>query len=138
MRARGDSGSVTAELVVVTPVFLAWLAAFLATGQVVLARQEVNGAVRGAVEAAVSQPSATLAAQAAAAVADSDLSGGIPRCAKPVVRTDTSHFVAGGSVSVTVSCSISIPGLPFASLPPTVTVSSTATAPIEPYRVVER
>jgi Flp pilus assembly protein TadG len=137
MRRRHDeTGSAAAELVIVTPLFLAFLGAFVTGAQVLLARQAVADAARGAVEAAVSAPTAAGAAAAAGAVGHGDLGGAMAVCARGNVSTETYDFVPGGFVTVDASCSVALPGLVFVATPRDVVVSASAVAPIERYRVI--
>jgi Flp pilus assembly protein TadG len=136
MTKRTDEGSAAAELVIVTPIFLAWLAAFLTGGEVLLARQQVNEAARAAVEAASTAATAPAAVVDARATVASELDHSVPACGSPVVTTEVRDFVPGGFVTVLVSCTVSVPGIPLVSGGSTTTVSAEAAAPIELYRVV--
>ncbi|MHB1986928.1 MAG: TadE/TadG family type IV pilus assembly protein [Acidimicrobiales bacterium] len=131
-----DEGSAAAELVLVTPLFLAFLGAFVAGSQLVLARQQVDNAVRAALEAAVISPTPQSARAAAATTATANVLGPGSGCRDVTVSTDTSMFEAGGDVAVTVSCSAALPGLAIVHLPSSVRLSDTAVAALEPYRAI--
>jgi Flp pilus assembly protein TadG len=131
-----DSGSAAVEIVLVTPLFLAWLAAFLAGAQVLLARQEVGDAARGALEAALASSTPGGAASAARLAASNALGSDLPRCATYQVTTATSDFVAGGFLSVRVQCSFTVPGVPLVLGPRTIFVAATASGEVEPFRVI--
>jgi hypothetical protein len=124
------------ELVVLTPAVFLIALAVLAFGRDSESRQLVVEASRAGAEAAAVQPSA---ASADAGAAESAVVGIFDRahiCARPSVITDTSHFYPGGYVSVTVVCQVNLSDLAVPGLPGTVTVQSSATAPIDPYRSV--
>jgi Flp pilus assembly protein TadG len=133
---RSDSGSAAVEIVLVTPLFLAWVAAFLAGAQVLLARQEVSDAARGALEAALASSTPGGAASAARLAASNALGSDLPRCATYHVVTATSDFVAAGTVSVRVECSLTLPGVPLVLGARTVLVAASANGEVEPFRVI--
>ena len=64
------------------------------------------------------------------------LSGPNPSCVRIVVSTNTTDFVPGGEVTVTVSCTVELSDLGAPGLPGESTVSISQAAPIDPYRVV--
>ncbi len=133
---RRDGGSASAELVIVTPLFLAWLAAFLTGSEVLLARQQIGEAARTGVEAASSAPTPRAAVVDARATVDSELAHSVPSCGSPVVTVGVGDFVPGGFVTVLVSCTMNVPGVPLVTTSSATTVSARAVAPIEQYRVV--
>lgn len=130
---RTDGGSATVELAVVAPVLVVlWLlAATFST--VTTARQRVEEAARAAAQAAAVAPDGGAAATEASAMAATGLGGGRP-CAHVGVHTNTSAFVPGGSVTVTITCRLDLGGMAVLGLPPVATVSATTTAPLDRYR----
>lgn len=130
-------GSAAVELVVVTPLWLALLALFVVGGQLLLARQEVDDAARTAVEAATTAQSGAAAVSLARSEASRELTGDVLHCAHLNVSTDTANFRPGGTVNVTVSCSVKIPALLVPGLPTSVELSASQAAVIEPYRAVQ-
>jgi Flp pilus assembly protein TadG len=134
-RPVGDRGSLTVELVVLTPVLLVLALAVTAFGRVAEARQQVAEAARAGAEAAAvqSDPAGARAASAAdATVGTADAR----TCSERQVLTDTSRFVPGGFVTVTVVCRVPLADLSIPGMPGTTTVRATSTAPIDPYRSV--
>jgi Flp pilus assembly protein TadG len=124
------------ELVVLAPVVFLVALVVLALGRVTESHQLVIEASRAGAEAAAVQPN-TASAQAGAA--ESAVVGVFDRahaCAHPSVSTDTSHFYPGGFVRVTVTCQVDLFDLSAPGLPDSLTVESSATAPIDPYRSV--
>lgn len=136
--ARGDEGSVAAEVAIAIPVLVAVLllaGVFLARG--VDARLRLDDAAHQAARAAslTRDPSAaTLAAQQATTAA---LTHAGVDCEDPGVAVDTTDFVPGGVVTVTVSCRLD---LSFAAALLAAggqrTLTATASSPIDIYRAV--
>ena len=81
-------------------------------------------------------PDASDAQTQASAAAQSSLSGAGLTCTAPQISVNTSNFVAGGWVSVSVTCvtslaDVSVPGAPGAK-----TLSATSSAHLDPFRAV--
>ena len=132
--ARGDErGSLTVELVVLTPVLLIMALAMLAFGRVAEARQQVVGAARAGAEAASVAPDVARAEAAAATGGDGSLSRS---CVEPVVITDVGQFHPGGFVTVTVVCRVPLADVAIPGMPGSTVVTASSTAPIDPYRSV--
>jgi Flp pilus assembly protein TadG len=127
-RTRGELGSLTVELVVLTPVLFALGLAALAFGRVSEARQQVVEASRAGAEAAAVLPNTGSAQWGAAATAAVGIHSQID--------TDTSHFYPGGYVTVTVACQVDLSGVSIPGIPSSTTVTASATAPIDPYRAI--
>jgi Flp pilus assembly protein TadG len=136
-RARPDEkGSLTVELVVLTPVLVLVVLVVVAFGRVAEARQQVVEAARAGAEAASVQPSGVAAEQEAELEATVGTSDHALTCATETVTTDIRHFVPGGQVTVTVACRVPLADLSVSWLPGSTTVQATSTAPIDPYRSV--
>lgn len=133
-----DSGSAAVELIVVLPIFLAFIGACLVAGLILFAHQELDEAARDAVEAATVQPTAGDAAVVAAGVADLDLSRSFPRCASVSTDTNTTGFDPGGDVRVVVHCVMHVPAVSPLLPRSQVSLRASDTAPIEPYRRAAR
>jgi hypothetical protein len=132
-----ESGSLTVELVLLTPIIVVFALLAVGLGRYELAREAVIGSARASAEAAAVAASASQAQAAASTSAGpgvSDLGNG---CASLEVSTDTSQFAPGGSVSVTVTCRISFADLLVPGLPGSTTVTAVQSAPIDPYRSVQ-
>jgi len=133
---RDETGSVTAELVLLTPLLIVILLFVVALGRLAGARIDVDGAAAQAARAAsISRDPATatvVAHQTAAAALGSDH----VTCAQLTVSTDTAQFQPGGSVAVTVTCSVSLGDLTGLRLPASQQISDRFVAVIDQYRSV--
>jgi len=134
LRVRSDTGSLTVELVVLTPIIMIVVLASLIFGRVTEARQQVVEAARAGAEAAAVLPTVGTAQWVGAINAVIDLIGRTHTCAHPDITIDTSHFVPGGWVTAHVSCLVLLSDIGFPGLPGSTTVSASATAPLDPYR----
>jgi len=134
--ARTDAGSLTVELVVLTPVLLIIALASLVFGRVTEARQQVVEAARAGAEAAVVLPTVGTAQWVGSINAVVNLIGRTHTCAHVEITMDTSHFVPGGYVTAHVSCLVLLSDIGFPGLPGSTTVSASASAPLDPYRSV--
>ncbi len=135
-RQRGDSGSLIVELVVLTPVVFIVAMGSLVFGRVSESRQQVVEAARAGAEAAAVLPTVGTAQWVGAINAVIDLVGRTHTCAHVDITTDTSHFRAGGSVTVHVTCQVLLSDLSVPGVPGTTVVQASATAPLDPYRSV--
>ncbi len=126
----------TVELVILTPLLALYILLAVAFGRYEVTRQHVMAATRAAAEAAA------VAASASGAQADAS-SAALPvlqfdhTCTEPTVSVDTSTFVPGGLVHVTVSCHVSLADLLIPGFPGTVDVQVVQAAPIDVYRSVQ-
>jgi Flp pilus assembly protein TadG len=108
----------------------------VALGRLAGARIDVDGAAAQAARAASvarGPASATAAAQQTAASA---LAGQGVTCGDLSVSVGVANFVPGGSVTVTVACSVSLADLVGLRLPSTETLSATAVEPVDLYRAM--
>ncbi len=134
---RGDAGSLTVELVALTPVLFGLAVFALAFGRIGEARQQVVESSRAGAQTAAVQPTAGQAVSGATAAAVEGSLGRSHFCPHPQVITDVSHFYAGGSVTVTVVCTVDTSDLSVPGIPGSVTVRASSTAPIDPYGSVQ-
>ena len=128
-------GSMSLELVVLAPVVALFGVLGLGLGRYEIVRAQVLGAAHSSAEAAAVSPVATAAPSAAEAVAGPILKADSHSCPTPEVVTDTSAFVAGGPVAVTVTCSVPLSDL-VPVLPGSLTVSGASSVPIDSYRSI--
>lgn len=135
-RMRLDAGSMTVELVVLTPVLFLLALMVLVFGRVSEARQQAVEAARAGAEAAAVEPNASSAQSGAAEIAGAELFGRTRACVSGTVVVDVSQFVPGGSVTVEVACSVDLSDLSVPGVPGSTTVRASATAPLDPYRAV--
>jgi Flp pilus assembly protein TadG len=136
VRPASDRGSLTVELVILTPVLLLVVLVVVAFGRVAEADQQVVEAARAGAQVASVQPNGSAAqtdAEREAAVETADPSR---TCAVRTVVTDVSHFVPSGYVTVTVACRVPLADLSLPGVPGSTTVQASSTAPIDPYRSV--
>jgi Flp pilus assembly protein TadG len=132
-----ETGSLTVELVVLTPVLFLLGVTCLAFGRVSEARQQVVEAARAAAETAAVLPSPESAQTGATQAALASVSDRGLTCTRAQVVTDVSHFLPGGYVTVTVACQVALADLAVPGFPGSTTVEATSTAPIDPYRSVQ-
>jgi Flp pilus assembly protein TadG len=120
------------ELVLLTPVLVAFTLLVVAFGRYVAVRGEVEALSRDAVrEASVRR---TAAEARAAAVVSVDAARKPQRtCGAPVLG---GVFVAGGTITVTLTCEVSYSGLGLIGLPGSATVRATSAAPLDTLRRV--
>jgi Flp pilus assembly protein TadG len=135
-RERREEGQALAELVIVAPVLLLVILLLVGIGRIESAQGDVESAARAGVQAAVVQADPNGAQAQATAAVTSTLAGAGLTCPSPQISTDTSNFVAGGWVSVTVTCvtslaDVSVPGVPGSKI-----LTATSFAHIDPYRTV--
>ncbi len=130
--AAGERGSVTTEMVIITPFILLLLQFLVFSGRFVDARSDVVSASRDAARAASIQRNAVDAAAIADVTVDATLDGEGIRCRPaPIVRvrftgSNGGGFAPGNFVHVSVTCGVRISDLSWLSLP--LTRSSTVEA----------
>jgi hypothetical protein len=131
---RGDAGSITTELAIVTPIAIALLCLVALVGRTTVARGHVDGAARDAARAASFARNPTVAqTDAQTAAATSHDTAGV-RCAATHVTADVASFGPGGQVTVTVTCDISLSDLGLIGVAGTRAITATAVEPIDLYR----
>ena len=130
---RDDRGTLTVELVLITPLLFALLAFLVGLGRTADARGRLVGAVRDAARAASLAPTPTAASRAAQDTALANLQGAELECRDAQVTTDTSTFQPGGTVHVTIRCALDLSQLVVSGLPGRTTLTADATAPLDTY-----
>jgi Flp pilus assembly protein TadG len=131
-----DEGSLTVELVVLTPVLFLMALTVLIFGRVSESHQQVVNAATAGAEAAAILPDPTSAQAGASIDAAVAVAGQAHTCLRSQVSTDVSHFYPGGFVSVTVQCQVALADISVPGVPGSMVVRASATAPIDPYRSV--
>jgi hypothetical protein len=126
----GERGSLSAETVLLAPVFLLFLLFLVGAGRVVEAQGEVNGAARDAARAASVERTLSDAETAAGEAAEDALSG---EC-EPEVSLDGSDWQEGGRVRAQVTCSLDLAFLGFGAAKE---MTGDSVVPLELYRRVE-
>jgi Flp pilus assembly protein TadG len=125
------------ELVLLTPLLVAFMMVMVGLGRVIEAQSQVDGAARDAARAASLGRTRPAAYTAATSAAKLTLSGR-KWCKRPPDTTvDYSQWRQGGQVSVAVHCQIDLSGLSLIGFVPSRTMTGTATSPIDTLRRVE-
>jgi hypothetical protein len=131
-----EAGSASVEAAVLVPVLMVFATLAIGFGRYEMFRTELIGDARAGAEAASIATSPQQSALAAVAVASP---GGLRQggmCDSSRVLTDTTHFVAGGTVSVSVSCSVNLANLGVPGLSGVTSLTFAQVAPIDGYRTV--
>jgi Flp pilus assembly protein TadG len=124
---------VAAELVIITPVLILMLLFVVGLGRLATARLDVDGAASQAARAASVAAAPATATAAAEQTATAALGGDHVTCNGLTVTTDTSNFVPGGWVAVTVTCTVDMDDLTGIRFPAAQSVSSRAVEVIDTY-----
>lgn len=131
-------GSITLEMAVLAPALLALLLLVIFAGRVTMVNQSVNSAAVAAARAATLARTPGTAKSKAAQTATATLANQHLNCASVKTATDTSGFAVrvGRAASVTseVTCTISFADLAAIDVPGSMTLTATATSPLDTYR----
>ncbi|WP_433474529.1 TadE family protein [Spirillospora sp. CA-142024] len=138
MKVRGvvpvaERGSMSLEMVLVTPIFIAFLLFLAGAGRMVDAKSQVDGAARDAARAASIARSAGSAQSLAADTASAGLRGTDWCSGGPSVQTDVSDWGPGGRVGVTITCDVDLGDLAFIGLPGSKRLQGHAIAPVDTF-----
>jgi Flp pilus assembly protein TadG len=131
---RDETGSVAAELVLLTPLLILILLFVVALGRLAGARIDVDGAAAQAARAASIARDPATAAAMAQQTATAALGSDNVTCAQLSVSTDTAQFQPGGFVAVTVTCTVSLSDLTGLRLPASESISSRFVEVVDAYR----
>ncbi|MBI2168992.1 MAG: pilus assembly protein [Actinobacteria bacterium] len=134
MTIRDQRGSATAEVAILAPALVLMLLLVLAAGRVPRARLEVYGAAAEAARAASVRQEPGPAAGDARAVADAALAARGVTCRDRSVDVDTGALSPGGSVSVTVACTVDLSDLGLLGLPATRRVAAEGFEVVDTHR----
>lgn len=135
--AADERGTVSAELALITPMLiglLVFVAVVIHRG--VDARLRLDDAAHQAARAASLARSAPAAETAAADTATRALGSATVVCARLGVRTDTTGLVPGGTVMVTLSCTVDWDQAGLLGVPAHRLLTATATEPVDTWRAV--
>lgn len=133
-RLGDEEGSVTVELVLVTPLLILFLLLVVAFGRLASSRIDVSGAAAQAARAASIARDPTSASAAAEQTATAALANESVTCANLNVTTNTADFTAGGTVSVTITCHVDLAALAGLRLPASTSVTGSSVSSIDTYR----
>ena len=131
---RDERGSMTLELVIVTPILVTLLMFMVGLGRISHAREQVNIAAREAARSASFERTPAAAKAAGAAAANAQLDGAGLSCQTKTVQVDVSEHHAGGRDVAVVTCVASMVNLGRANLGPSKTVTAKAVVPLERFR----
>lgn len=136
-RPLDESGLATVELVLLTPLALVVLAFLVIAGRLSTTTADVTAASRDAARAASLAQTYDQALAAANDTARASLAGHDVTCRNLLVTGgDPSTFVAGGEVTISVSCDVNLADVALPGIPGTRTVASTSTEVIDRFRGV--
>lgn len=130
-------GTVSAELALITPMLiglLVFVAVVIHRG--VDARLRLDDAAHQAARAASIERNAPAATHAAADTASRALGGAGVVCARLTARTDTTGLTPGGTVAVTLSCTVDWRQAGLLGVTAHRVLDATATEPVDTWRAV--
>jgi hypothetical protein len=129
-----DGGTMSLEMVLMTPIFVAFLMLLAGAGRIVDAQSQVDSAARDAVRAASIARSHEGAAKLAQSGATGSLSGaGWCQGGPQANLAPGTRWEPGGQVRVIVTCEVDLGDLSLVGLPGTKKMTATASAPIDTY-----
>lgn len=129
-----EDGSLSAELVLVTPVLVMLLLFVVFAGRLGQAAADVRQAAATAAREASLHAAPDAAAAAARLMAEENLTASGVDCAAVDVDVNTSTFVPSGTVGVTVRCRIDLADITFTGIPGTRVLSAEAVEVLDTYR----
>lgn len=136
-RQRHERGSSTIELAVLTPAVILMLGLVIMAGRVALAKQAVDTVAYDAARAASIARDAADARSSARTAAQYSLTNNHLSCA-PNTVIDTSGFNRPpgqpATVTVAISCTVKLSDLALPGVPGTLTITRTATSPLDTFR----
>lgn len=126
-----------AEVTVATPLLIALLVfVAIVIHRGVDARLRLDDAAHQAARAASIARTAPGAVTAAASAATDALSSAGTACRALTVDTNTVNFTPGGTVTVTLTCTVDLSGAQALAVPATKILSATATEPVDTWRAL--
>ena len=135
-QVRGERGSMSIELVLLTPVLVACILVIAAGARYVDARgQTASAAFAAARAASLTSDQAAAVAAGRAAASRSRASRG-RACVRLDVHVDAAAFQPGGQLRATVTCVADLSDLSGLGLPGHKTFTCTAVVPLEEHRVL--
>lgn len=127
---RSEDGSAVVEMVLLTPIVIIIALAMVALGRLAQGRLDVDAAAKQAARAASLAASPYAAQIAATNASDAALRGLSPACSASSVTTSTSGFQPGGTVTVTVTCIVSLADLSLVPVGGHTSISSSFAEPL--------
>jgi Flp pilus assembly protein TadG len=137
-RLRRDEGSAAIEAAIIVPSLIMFLCLAIAGGRIVTSGAKIDSAAEDAArEASIHRTASSAQGAAQAAAAESLTDQGIT-CASTSVAIDTGGLSVPvgqvGTVTVTVTCTVSLSDLLLPGVPGSKTLTSTATSVVDQYR----
>lgn len=129
-----DQGAIAAQAAAMVPLLTIVVVVVLFTGRVVEANNTVQAAAHEAARAATLTGNTADAANAAQAIAAANLNAGGLACRTLSVVPDLSRFYAGGTVTVTVTCTADFADMDLIGVPGSRSFTASAIEVIDTYR----
>ncbi|WP_047869133.1 TadE/TadG family type IV pilus assembly protein [Nocardiopsis sp. RV163] len=131
---RGDRGSASAELALLTPALLAFAMLMVLAGRVADANSTADQVAHSAARAASLERSVAAAEGAASSTASSSLAENGLVCGDHSVTLDHGGLTPGGAVTAVVECRVGLSGLTGLGVPGTMTITGDATVVVDTFR----
>lgn len=131
---RSERGSVSVEVAVIAPAFVFLMLLVVFAGKVSEADGNVERAAAEGARAASLRQHPSNAATDARSTVEANLATAGVSCSTLEAIVDTSDFEPGGTVTVTVECTVSMADVTLLGVPGTRTFTATATEVIDTYR----
>lgn len=129
-----ERGSATVEVVLVTPLLLLVLMTVVALGRLADARLVVADTAHQAARAASLARTEADARTGARRTARAALHHAAAGCSNPTVALITGRLQPGGTVTAKVTCTVALRDLARIGMPGRVTLSGTASSPVDVHR----
>jgi Flp pilus assembly protein TadG len=135
-RRRNQRGTMSLEMVVLTPVLVGCILTIAAGARFVEAADQVDAAAAVAARAASLEANAAAASAAGESAAYRALTDRGRSCVRLDVGVDSDAFEAGGVVRATVTCHADLSDLAGFGLPGSRSFTATYVVPLEAHRVI--
>lgn len=134
MSRRTERGSVSVELVLLTPVLVGLMVLTVAFGRLQAAKADIEASSRAAARAASMERTAATARAAGQRAALRELTASGYRCDALTVSIETGSFTADSAVTASVSCTVRLSDVAGMGIPSSHTLAASFTEPIDRYR----
>jgi len=134
MTRNPERGAVSTELAVITPILIGFMLLVVFAGRVAQAEGDVAHSAHEAARAASLVATPAAAEEAANETVSTNINEGAVECRDVQVSVDTSSFVPGGQVAVTVTCEASFADIAMLAVPGARTFQATAIEVIDTHR----
>lgn len=137
-RLGSERGSSAIEFILLVPIFVFFVELIVLGGRIASINADVQSAAREAARQASVASGPGSAANLIGPTANASLQNkGVSCQSGTAIFGPGTNFVAGGSVEVTVTCTVNLSDVDLLSAPGSIQVTKTAAEPIEKYRVVK-